>query len=123
MKRRILITGVAGGIGSATANIFAEAGWYVIGVDRRQVNNVPGVSHFIHADISEPDAPEQIFEKISEQDGQLHALVNNAAIQICKPLIETTPDEWDAVMASNLRSVFLSIRYAYLYSNNVGEPL
>ena len=48
MKRVVLITGVAGGIGRATSQEFADAGWQVIGVDRRQVNDLLGVSHFIH---------------------------------------------------------------------------
>lgn len=113
MKRVVLITGVAGGIGSATAQVFAEAGWHVIGVDRRQVDDVLGVVHFIHADISDPGSPERIFSEINANEGRLDALVNNAAVQICKPLVETTPEEWDLTMASNIRSVFLSIRQAY----------
>ena len=113
MKRVVLITGVAGGIGSATAKVFADASWHVAGVDRRKVNDLPGVSYFIRADISQPNAPESIFDEVRTQEGRLDALVNNAAIQICKPLVETTPEEWDATMTSNVRSVFLSIRQAY----------
>ena len=113
MKRVVLITGAAGGIGSATARVFADAGWHVVGVDRRRVDDLPGVAHFIHADISDPEALERIFGEVTADEGRLDALVNNAAIQICKPLIETTPDEWDAVMASNLRSVYLAVRLAY----------
>lgn len=41
MKRVVLITGAAGGIGYATARIFKEAGWRVIGVDRRKVDPLP----------------------------------------------------------------------------------
>jgi NAD(P)-dependent dehydrogenase (short-subunit alcohol dehydrogenase family) len=44
---------------------------------------------------------------------RIDALVNNAAIQICKPLIETTPEEWDSVMAVNVRSVYLAVRYMH----------
>jgi len=113
MKRVVLITGTAGGIGAATAKVFGEAGWHVIGVDRRKVDRVPGVAHFIQADISEPHAPEGIFQEVTKQEGRLDALVNNAAVQICKRLVDTTPEEWDQTMASNVRSVFLSIRQAY----------
>jgi NAD(P)-dependent dehydrogenase (short-subunit alcohol dehydrogenase family) len=113
MNQVVLITGVAGGIGSATARVFADAGWHVVGVDRRQVDNLPGVAHFIHADISDPEALERIFGEVTADEGRLDALVNNAAIQICKPLLETTPQEWDMVMSNNLRSVFLGVRHAY----------
>ncbi len=113
MSERIaLITGVAGGIGSATARVFRAKGWTVLGVDRRPEEE-PAADHFIEADISDPDSPQRIFMELGEVFGRLDALVNNAAIQVCKPVIETTPQEWDSVMASNLRSVFLSMRYAH----------
>lgn len=113
MKRVVLITGVAGGIGSATARTFAEVGWRVIGVDLRQADSLPGVHHFIQADISDVAESQRVFDEVADQEGHIDALINNAAIQICKPLVETTPDEWDAVMASNLRSVYLAVRHAY----------
>ena len=54
-----------------------------------------------------------IFEQAKDFHPKLDALVNNAAVQIAKPLVETTVDEWDAVMASNLRSVFLFVKLAH----------
>lgn len=112
-RRVVLITGAAGGIGSATAAVFSEAGWHVVGVDRKQVAPPPGVAHFIQADISDPQAQADIFGQLTADEGRLDALVNNAAVQICKPLLETTADEWDTVMSNNLRSVFLGVRHAY----------
>ncbi len=113
MNQVVLITGVAGGIGKATAKLFAEVGWHVVGVDRRYLNSLPGVHHFIHADISDIAASQRIFAEVADDEGHIDALINNAAIQICKPLVKTTPEEWDAVMASNLRSVYLAIRHVY----------
>lgn len=110
--RTALITGAAGGIGRATCSVFHEAGWSVVGVDRRHAD-IDGVGLFIEADISHPDAPARIFERLREQTDRLDALVNNAAVQICKPIVETSPEEWDLIMASNIRSVFLSVREAY----------
>jgi NAD(P)-dependent dehydrogenase (short-subunit alcohol dehydrogenase family) len=112
-RRVVLITGAAGGIGSATAEVFAEARWHVVGVDRKQVDAPPGVAHFIQADISDPRAQERIFSQLTANEGRLDAMVNNAGVQICKPLLETTPEEWDMVMSNNLRSVFLGVRHAY----------
>jgi NAD(P)-dependent dehydrogenase (short-subunit alcohol dehydrogenase family) len=108
-----LITGASGGIGSATARTFDKAGWRVIGVDRCQADSLSGIHHFIHADLSDVAASQRIFAEVADGEGRIDALVNNAAIQICKPLLETTPDEWDAVMASNVRSVYLTVRHAH----------
>ncbi|HEX2621549.1 MAG TPA: SDR family oxidoreductase, partial [Phototrophicaceae bacterium] len=107
------ITGVAGGIGSATARVFAEAGWQVVGVDRRSTPNLPGVHRFICADISLEQDSQSIFDIIKQEYGRLDTLVNNAAVQVAKPLIETTPEEWDMVMGANLRAVYLAIQRAY----------
>ncbi len=111
-ERHVLVTGSSGGIGSAICRVFHEARWTVFGVDRRHETS-PWVDEFIEADISEPSAPSAIFDRVRERTDRLHALVNNAALQICKPVLETTPEEWDAVMASNIRSVFLSVREAF----------
>lgn len=114
MTKTVLITGAAGGIGRATVALFAQKGWRVIGVDRADFDDgFPPDGLFIRADISRGDAMEAIFEKVNKFTGALDALVNNAALQIAKPLIETTVEEWDAVMASNLRSVFLGVKLAH----------
>ena len=56
---------------------------------------------------------QDLFKKTKAYTDALCGLVNNAALQIAKPIIETSIEEWDAVMASNLRSVFLSAKLAY----------
>ncbi len=112
-KRKVLITGVSGGIGYATAELFNENGWVVIGVDRNRRESLTAVHEFIEADISNIEQSQAIFDQISTRHQTLDVLVNNAAVQIAKPLVETTPEEWDAVMESNLRSVYLAIRHAY----------
>jgi glucose 1-dehydrogenase len=112
--KTVLITGAGGGIGRATLALFAQKGWRVIGVDRFPLDGaIPLNGQFIQADISHPEAAEQIFEQARAFSPTLDALVNNAAVQIAKPLIETTVEEWDAVMASNLRSAFLFMKLAY----------
>ena len=113
MKRVAMITGVAGGIGRATAETFAQAGWQVVGVDRSNGDGFNGCARFVQADISTPDAINGLFDDVASREGRLDALVNNAAVQVCKPLVETTPAEWDTVMSNNLRSVFLGVRHAY----------
>lgn len=113
-NKTILITGAAGGIGRATVDLFAEKGWKVIGVDRSSFGDkFPDTGLFIEADISEPQNLEAIFTQANAFSKRLDALVNNAAVQIAKPLLETSVEEWDAVMVSNLRAVFLAVKLAY----------
>ena len=112
--KTVLITGVGGGIGRACAYHFAEKGWRVIGVDRSDCGeDFPSNGRFINADISHPASAEVIFQQAKNFHPSLDVLVNNAAVQVAKPLVETTVEEWDAVMASNLRSVFLFVKLAH----------
>jgi glucose 1-dehydrogenase len=110
----VLITGASGGIGRATVHLFAQSGWRIIGVDRSPYgDDFPQDGFFIQSDISIGGNLESIFSQVQAHTGYLNALVNNAAVQIAKPIMQTSVEEWDAVMASNLRSVFLSAKLAF----------
>ena len=114
MTKTILITGAAGGIGRAAVALFAQKGWRVIGVDRNEFGgDFPEAGLFIQSDISRAEDMESIFENAKGYTDSLDALVNNAALQVAKPLVQTTVEEWDAVMAANLRSVFLGVKLAH----------
>jgi NAD(P)-dependent dehydrogenase (short-subunit alcohol dehydrogenase family) len=113
MKKVALVTGVSSGIGKATARLFTDSGWSVVGVDREPAGDPLDLKHFIQMDISEKHTPQKLIEKIERQEGRLDALVNNAAVQICKPLTETTSDDWDLTMACNVRAPFLLAKGAY----------
>jgi len=113
-SRILLITGAAGGIGKATVKVFSEYGWKVIGVDRKpKYEGFPEDGIYIQADISLSEELENIYKQVEDFTNSLDAVVHNAAVQIAKPLIKTTVEEWDQVMASNLRSVFLGAKLAY----------
>ncbi len=114
MSSTVLITGVAGGIGSATAKVFRREGWQVVGVDKQSLGSESSnVDWFVQSDVSQEAGWQQIYEEVNQKVGRLDGLVNNAAIQICKPLVETTPEEWDSVMAVNVRSAYLGVRQMY----------
>lgn len=110
--KTVMITGVTGGVGAATAAVFCREGWRVIGVDNKPPKEACYNDFFI-VDLSEEEEIRQLFVKVSEKFGGLDVLVNNAAVQLCKPLVETTSNEWDAVMAVNLRAVFLMIQSSF----------
>jgi glucose 1-dehydrogenase len=113
-QKTVLITGAAGGIGRASVALFAEKGWRVIGVDRAAFGQYfPANGLFIQSEISHPESMETIFQKVQAFSGSLDALVNNAAVQVNKPLVDTTVEEWDMVIANNLRPAFLLSKLAY----------
>jgi NAD(P)-dependent dehydrogenase (short-subunit alcohol dehydrogenase family) len=106
-----LVTGASRGIGAAIAERFAREGVRVIGVSRRPLENDLDIE-FARADVSSPADVEQVVEDVVRRYGRLDVLVNNAAIEHEGTVVDTTPEEWDRVMAVNLRSVFLGAKYA-----------
>lgn len=112
-ERLALITGVLGGVGQATAEAFKRAGWSVAGVDIAEPLEDQPIDRYERVDISDPDQIAQLFAGIGERYGRLDALVNNAAIQIDKPILATTDAEWDLVINTNLRSAFQCTRAAH----------
>lgn len=110
-KKTVVITGAAGGIGQATVEVFTQQGWFVIGIDRAGFpHDFPESGKFIRADVAEEQDWKQIKQQLAETTPSLDALINNAAIQVTKPLVQTTLAEWDQVLNANLRSVFLSVK-------------
>jgi glucose 1-dehydrogenase len=120
-QKTVLITGAAGGIGRATVSLFAEKGWRVIGVDRAQFGRgFPANGLFIRSEISHPESMDALFHQVKAFSETLDALVNNAAVQVAKPLIDTSVEEWDMVIANNLRPAFLLSKLAYPFFKKAG---
>jgi glucose 1-dehydrogenase len=121
-KRVMLITGAAGGVGRATVGVFNRNGWQVIGVDRDPFGgDFPADGLFIHRDNSDPKNIESIYAEVARFSPVLDAVVNNAAIQVAKPLLETSLDEWDAVINCNLRAAFLHAKLAFPFLAKAGK--
>lgn len=115
MKKVVLITGVFGGIGYATAKLFKQSGWDVIGVDKECCEDIANVVDlFIGKDISITENIDFIWAAVRDKyQGGIHGVVNNAAYQVAKSVLDTSEEEWDAVFSSNVKSVFLSAKYAF----------
>jgi NAD(P)-dependent dehydrogenase (short-subunit alcohol dehydrogenase family) len=122
MKKVALITGAAGGIGAATVQAFAATGWSVIGVDREKAA-LPGGARCIQTDVADPAALAGVFDDIGAAEGRLDALVNNAAVQICRPLVATSPEEWDRVMDTNVGAVYHAVRLAHPLLKKAGGAI
>lgn len=113
-NRVVLVTGSAGGIGRAVVKLFSEKGWRVIGVDRSPFGEgFPKEGLFIQRDISQADQIAEIYTEAAKFSPVLDAVVNNAAVQVSKPIVETSVEEWDMTIATNLRPTFVGARYAH----------
>jgi 3alpha(or 20beta)-hydroxysteroid dehydrogenase len=114
-----LVTGAARGIGEAIARLFASEGAAVLVADRRdelgesvaaEIHAAGGRSGYRHLDITDEGAWASAVEVARSAFGGIDVLVNNAGILRVKPLVETTLDEFRAVLATNLVGAFLGTK-------------
>jgi meso-butanediol dehydrogenase/(S,S)-butanediol dehydrogenase/diacetyl reductase len=116
--KRVLITGGAGGIGTATARRFLEEGSRVVVLDRDDAaclciqRDLPGLHGIISADVSDAQAVQLAFDELDGLMGGLDVLINNAGISIRHPFVDITPQEWRQVMDVNLNGVFYMAQQA-----------
>jgi NAD(P)-dependent dehydrogenase (short-subunit alcohol dehydrogenase family) len=119
--RCALITGGASGIGRATAVLFAREGAAVAVVDLDEAGGRAithavwddgGQAIFVRCDVSRSRDCQHAVGRTVEELGGLDVLFNNAGIIRRATVIETTEEEWDRVMAVNVRSIFLMSKYA-----------
>jgi len=110
--KRTLITGGAGGIGSATAARFLEEGAEVVIFDKnkaacqRIAQRLPGLAGVLRADVRNPDSVERAFESLDRRLGGLDVLINNAGISMRRPFLEIRPAHWRQVLETNLHGIF-----------------
>ena len=112
-----LVTGAATGIGRAIAQTFAQAGARVVvnHWDRlteanqvvAQIRARDGVAQIIAADVSDGAGVERMFAEAESLLGSIDILVNNAGVIQEKPTHETTEADWDYVVDTDLKGVFL----------------
>ncbi len=119
--RVALITGAAGGIGRATVEAFLQEGWQVVAWDVRPYPGEHPALWSMQVDVADDHQVHCAMAQIGQRWGRLDALVNNAAVQITKPLEETTPEEWDRVHRVNLRAAYLVSREAYPWLRAAGQ--
>jgi len=110
-----LVTGASGGIGGGLASALAEAG-AIVGVHGRSTEKVTEVCRQIEAkggkalplasDLTVIEANRKLIDDVVGALGRLDILLNCAGMNRRKPLSEVTPDDYETIMATNLRSLF-----------------
>lgn len=117
----IAVTGGAGGIGSAIVRLLCEKGAVVWILGRRlapaealaaELCAGGGRCYAVEADVSREEDWQRAIEIILSRCGRLDAVVNGAAINIRKSVLDMNQAEWSEMMRVNTGSVFLSCKYA-----------
>lgn len=114
-----IVTGAASGIGCATVLKFLDAGVAgVIAVDiapeppERLIQHVGAERvHYIRGDVRAEQTALEFTQAAIRMFGRIDVLVNNAGVSVIKPLHEHTPDEWDAVIDTNVKAIYWAARH------------
>lgn len=114
--RTAIVTGGGQGIGRAICGIFAEEGASVVAVDIdegragetvRQLNREGHAAKAVRADVSSGAEIEALVDGVLADSGRVDILVNNAGLAVFRSVELCTEEEWDRVMAVNLKGPFL----------------
>jgi NAD(P)-dependent dehydrogenase (short-subunit alcohol dehydrogenase family) len=113
----VLVTGAARRIGRSIALCLGEAGAKVAVHYRSSQQEAEQTARecrgrAFQADLAEVEQIQRLFAEVHETFGRLDGLVNNAAVYRKMPILETRPEDWDALHAANLRAVYFCCQAA-----------
>jgi NAD(P)-dependent dehydrogenase (short-subunit alcohol dehydrogenase family) len=120
IKKTALVTGAARGIGLSVAKKFLAEGWHVALLDiegellrgaRAGLDDADNTLA-LQCDVADAGLVAAAVSAVSIRFGRLDALVNNAGVAVFAPLLETSDDDWNRVLAVNLTGPFLCTRAA-----------
>jgi len=130
LKNKVaIITGGASGIGRATAVLFAQEGAAVAILDINaeqgqsavaEIEAAGGKAIFAACNVARAEDCRKAVEQTVAAFGGVHILFNNAGIIRRANVLSTTEEEWDRVMAVNVKSIFLMSKYAIPYMEKAG---
>lgn len=115
-----IVTGVASGIGQGAAKVFADAGAKVVGGDidiqggNKTTAEIRSAGHeaiFVPTDVTRSDQVKALVEAAVNTYGGVDVLFSNVGVVIGNLVADISEEEWDQVMAVNLKSMFLCCKY------------
>jgi len=122
--KAVIVTGGSSGIGRAIACRLAGEGAAVTIFDRTEevreggrptvseIADAGGRAWFVQGDVTVWQDIDRVVSNVVDRHSRLDVMINNAAISVGKPLLETTEAEWDQVMAVNAKGVFFGCKRA-----------
>ncbi|ASV69781.1 SDR family oxidoreductase [Cytobacillus sp. FSL W7-1323] len=121
INKTVIVTGAGNGIGQGVALAYRREGANVVVADWDDSNfaalEAKGLD-CLQINVQEEADIQRLLEQTIEKYGQVDILINNAGVSVFKPLFELTLDEWDRVINTNVRSVFLATKEAAKYMKN-----
>lgn len=130
LNKTVIVTGAGNGIGKGVALLYAEkeANVLVADVDEKRgkqtvdlIQSKGGNALFVKTDVRFEEEIVRLMEIANLTFGRIDILINNAGISAFKSPFELSIDEWDNIINTNLRSVFLASREAAKYMRNNKE--
>lgn len=118
-EKVVVVTGAGQGIGREIALDYAAAGAKVVVADFNEeegkatlqtIEENHGTAIYVRTDVRDPEDINHLFQQTKQVFGSVDILINNAGKAVWKPVLELEIEEWDDVMQTNLRSVFLCSR-------------
>jgi NAD(P)-dependent dehydrogenase (short-subunit alcohol dehydrogenase family) len=128
--RVAIVTGAASGIGRASAIAFAREGARVVVVDRNEHGGNETTTAiqaegfhalFASVDLTREAEIVQMVEKTVALWGQIDILFNNAGVVLVRPIEQMSEEEWDRVMAINVKAAFLAIKHVIPHMRRAGK--
>jgi NAD(P)-dependent dehydrogenase (short-subunit alcohol dehydrogenase family) len=117
--KAVIVTGGGSGIGKACALLFGKEQAPVVVVDwnesaaqstAAEINRADGNALAIYADVGNAKDVKNVVSEVMQHFGRIDILFANAAVQVIKPIDETSDEDWERVIAANLRGTFLTCR-------------
>ncbi|WP_409305226.1 SDR family NAD(P)-dependent oxidoreductase [Peribacillus sp. SCS-155] len=120
-KKHVIVTGSGSGIGKGVALHYGSLGAHVIIAEmdeekgkavEGQITSSGGKGFFIKTDVRDEASIRNMLETAVQKFGPIHVLINNAGVSKFKNLHELSVAEWDDILSTNLRSVFIASKEA-----------
>jgi NAD(P)-dependent dehydrogenase (short-subunit alcohol dehydrogenase family) len=126
--RRVLVTGGAGGLGAAIARELAADGALVVVADLRMkaaeavAAELPrGLGHAVELDVADDASVARAVRAVVDDHGGVDVLVNNAGIDATAPFEEIPLEDWDRILAVNLRAPMVLCRQMFPLMRSQGK--